>query len=220
MVKNKQVFLVEEKPLEHVRHLFVWERRCIVTIDDLGRVKQTNLEKGYKMGDYVRLWEKWESHIKQHVSRDSFEYPNWIRIKEIRRGCFISGFMMLGLLIITLLFASSFNDMHKPVGSLYALSILICANLVFFGCEVVKHISKKKLSEIHCSFESFKVTFTDGTMNDFSFDQIKHFNFDVATKYTFIHFTDGTHIHHLERVSYWPILREYLLSKLEQSKVT
>jgi len=221
MEESSQVGQLEEKfeivDWGDIKHFFVWERRSVVVINKVGMVKQIILKKGDKVGDYVKLWLTWSKHLKANEGCNSFEYPTWVRIQDIRRAYQVSVFMMLSILTLSVIFACGPSAGVKSAYLFLLLSALIGVSLLFLACEVGSHIARRKYAYIGCALKSIKVTLLDGTMREFSFDQVEHFSFDTATKHTFIRFADGTCLRYLERLSYWPILRDLLLSNLQGS---
>jgi len=77
---------------------------------------------------------------------------------------------------------------------------------------------RKKYDKIQIRDTEIEVLYQDGSKKIFNARDIKSCRLAYPRYTGRIIFKDGTILGHLERVSYWPILRGYLLSKLDQKQ--
>jgi len=99
------------------------------------------------------------------------------------------------------------------------LFVAIAGLVFFFGSLIyLKKYFEKKVKEIFLSGYTINVMYDDQTIRSFNILGIRKFKLQNPNNIGTIILGDGTKIKHVDRVSYWPILQEYLLSKLEPSE--
>jgi len=212
-------------PWEKITNIFTWRKFNVLTIID----ENLNISSGFIFADrkHGRPLEKidyisktWEEKIKQNQKNVYFEYPDWCSEKE--RQLYLENIfwgLAGGALIIAVGFAAFVEEGSGPfsikddwpiiagflVGS-YGL-VLGLANLI--------ERRHKKISEILPGENHLDVIYEDGSQKRFDLESVRKHNLMKRRYKGTIVFEGGLKLEHLERISYWPILREYLLSRLE-----
>ena len=94
------------------------------------------------------------------------------------------------------------------------------AGLLFFIWSLVnfKKYVEKSFRRISIVGNTVEVTYDEHITRPFDILGKKEFLFQDRTNNVTVVFEDGSKLRYVERVSYWPVLRGYLLSKLEPSK--
>jgi len=116
--------------------------------------------------------------------------------------------------------------MTKTIDNLRTWVLLVfggIAVLMFFIWSLVnfKKYVKKRFQHISLAGNTVEVTYDEhAAARSFDILSKREFLFQDRTNNVAVVFEDSTKLQHLERVSYWPILREYLLSKLQPSEKT
>lgn len=203
-------------PLEKIRHLFVWEsfsprRTYCVSISDedrvrLIRIRQRKRKRSIKT--FCKIWEAWSATISTREVAH-FEYPVWgiVRMSKDR----LKNMVGLILSLLPLWCLTMFICLGKGISMALLISSIWLFPIVL--CLVIWYISPTAFHKIWRIPEGIKINFVNGHTRDFLFTDIRYYRLDTTDAY--IKFDDGTKLLHLEFTSYWPILREYLLSKLE-----
>jgi hypothetical protein len=165
---------------------------------------------------YRNCLDKWRTAIPVDELEIPHEYPGWVFVKGRRKSialwCFMAGLLLLSLVIFML--TSTTGLTLKKLMALLSILLGFVALLVLGW---LAPIQKKKYERLSAVQDKLSVQYCDGTWHEFYLRNVINHSLDdvFCTSVTFL---DGTKLDHLERISYWPILREHLLSKLGQSK--
>ncbi len=133
---------------------------------------------------------------------------------ETREFVDLDVFAKIGLLVVLLLI--SFSPVNIPPLRMFFLFLFLSGPLLIDT--LMMRFSKKFFKIIILDDSTLKVVFINGRARDFLVEKTKKYSFDPEAKNAHIVLSDGTMLQHLERLSDWPTLREYLLEKLESRK--
>jgi len=161
---------------------------------------------------YRNCLDNWQTSIPADKVGIQHEYPSWAFVKGRRKSivfwCFMAGLLLISLVIFMLTSITGLT-MKKLMA---LLSILLG-----FGALLVlgwlAPIQTKKYQRLSASQDKLNIQYCDGTWHEFDLRNVVSHALDdlYCASVTFL---GGAKLDHLERVSYWPILREYLLLKL------
>lgn len=208
--------------LQNVKHFFYWhnrlsDKRYCVSINKDGQVSLTRVKATKELNrKFIESWQEWSDMIRKEKNFLVFEYPIWSLVKDYRykiNSCIIAVVSTFLLLVLTWSLTTG-TSMPKRG---FILALLL--GLFFFGLLGWSRYPKS-FCRISITEDSLTVNFVDGSIRSFYLQNVKRYYFAVKARNAFIVLCDGTKLFHLERVSYWPILREYLLLKLETSEKT
>ena len=152
----------------------------------------------------------------QKTNPKVFEYPTQLLFKETREFVNLDVFAKIGLLIVLLLL--TFSPVNLSPLNMFFLLLFFSGPLLLDTLMI--RFSKRFFNIMILNDSILKVNFINGHSREFSIDEIKEYFFELKAKNAHIVLSDGITLQHLERVSYWPILRKYLLPKLEPSAET
>lgn len=211
---------------EHISNFFlwtdhIWGKKYFVTIHIDGKVLLTQKQTENAQTRFVELWEQWCSSIKKQAKLIEFEYPAWSLVKDCNdlfrsRLAVIAGVSLcVGVILLYPTISTSSEVVNISHTTQFALSLTLFASL-FLGLFCIR--SRKRLWKVSIINEDVIINFINGSIKKFSLCNIKRYRIDPSTRNAFILFKDGTQLRHLERVSYWPILREHLITKLQEAK--
>lgn len=207
---------------EEITNIFNWLRASVLCIIDIhGNVNCGNIGpssfRTYEE-DIMYIWQEWFKNTPSKDKITSFKYPHWCLKKE--KGLAIrntfegicGGIVGWGLGILCL--ALNIIDSLKAWVLLVFVGI---AGLLFFIWSLVnfKKYMEKIFHHISVAANTINVIYEDGTTCSYNIPSVRKVKLQNPANIGTIIFENGTKIKHLDRVSYWPILREYLLSKLE-----
>jgi hypothetical protein len=196
----------------------IWGQQYLVDVnkDDQVTYKKFDGRKAYDK--FTELWHEWSSGIKREDNNWCFEYPVWDSVKHYKDVITIE--ILAGVPLVFVFVLCAFSTELRTIN--VAPILFIIPGLILTACLVsLYHLRKRtKFHKICVINNRLRVNFIDGSIKDLGFENIKRYAFDINAYSSFIVFGDNTKLAHLERVSYWPILREYLLSNLEASEGT
>ena len=214
-------------PWEEVRNVFIMQkpRRLMVVRHDesvvFGLLATSDSKKRSK--DIInRLWQFWLDKIDNKDELREFEYPLLGRQSDARKvrneGLQMAAMGVLLICIICLPWAFSGIETSED---LYAVLFFLAVGLgaLLGGLWYSRTSNKKRLSHISVSEEQLTIIFNEGSGGSYSAitDVTKHelgIGYDEGSKLVF---KDGTTLRHLERMDYWPVLRQWLHTKFETS---
>ena len=199
-----------------IKHFFIWHDRFwgksyIVQIDREG---QAFLEPGNEKRLYEKYgdsWKKWAGSIDVEKENCEFAYPIWSIIKDFKDWhkssvAVIGGVSLCVSIFLLFPFTGAVSLREQWIlGMALVASVAVALFIIRKGRQFNKIVPIDDILE---------VSFTDGTKRKLSLVDVKRFGLDINLYSAFLVFNDGTKLVHLERVSYWPLLREHLLSKL------
>lgn len=210
-----EVFVVWSK----VKNLFVQPygalKYGLVVIDDQDIVHFMKTRNVHSR-TYRNCVDNWRTAIPADKLEITHEYPSWVFVKGRRKSiafwCFMAGLLLLSFVI--LLPTSTTVLTLKKLMAL--LSILLgFVTLLILGW--LARIRTKKYQRLSAAHDKLNVQYCDGTWHEFDLRNAVSHSLDDLYRAS-VTFSGGAKLDHLERVSYWLILREHLLSKLGQSK--
>jgi len=211
-----------------ISNIFPWKKPNALTVIDVNGETSTGMVFGdrkhgnsWKKMDYI--FKIWGEKIKESMEEVYFEYPSWCREKEVifRRENVYWGFGG-GLIILLMVLAAMRSENWWPLqfGDDWpiAMAFLFAIFGFVFGGANWKKLKQKDISQIEIDDSGLNVIYEDGNERQFYFSQVKKHHLSKRCYKGKMIFEDGSELEHLERLSYWPILREYLLSRLEPLK--
>lgn len=218
--KNKRLYKWEE-----ITNIFNWLRASVICIIDAqGNVNCGNIgPSNFKTydEDLNYIWQEWFNNIPAKETIKSFEYPHWcikkekgLAIRNVFEGI-CGGIVIWGL--GTLCLALNIVDSLKAWVFLVSGGIV---GLLFFIWSLVnfKKYIGRNFKHISVTGSIINVIYEDGTTCSYNIPSVRKVKLHSPANIEAIIFENGTKIKHLDRVSYWPILRDYLLSKLEPTE--
>jgi len=189
-----------------IRHFFPWHNQLsgkyyYVGIYEDGQVIIRRMRTAKDYNDFAESCKQWYNTLKSEMNPTYFEYSAWSILQEYtNKTRTIIGLLLTFSYILVLL---------KPIVALISLTAL--SFLVLLKSWSVP----KDYYRISIIGETLRVNFIDGSTIELLLEDVIRFRFDWKVGNSRIFFKDGTKLVHLERLSYWPILREQLLLKLE-----
>ena len=165
---------------------------------------------------YRNCLDNWRTAIPADKLEIPHEYPSWVFVKGRRKSialwCFMAGLLLLSLMIFML--TSTTGLILKKLMALLSILLGFVALLVLGW---LAPIHTKKYQHLSAAHDKLSVQYCDGTWHEFDLRNVVSHSLDDLY-HASVTFSDGAKLDHIERVSYWPILREHLLSKLGQSE--
>ena len=92
---------------------------------------------------------------------------------------------------------------------------LLCLFFFWYGFYGLFRRLGKNFDEIHIFENDIEILYEDGSTGIFNVTDIRKYRLTNPWNIGKIVFKDGTTIRDVERVSYWPILRKYLLARVD-----
>ena len=197
--------------LDTIKYFFVYKDKHIYCIDENEKCLKIPFKGREK---YIRLWNQWSEQLKQKSVGDVFEYPTQLLFKETREFVNLDVFIRIGLLIVLLLLA--FSPVSLSPLLIFVFFLFLSGPFLLDALSI--RVSKKFFKIIILHDSILNINFINGRVCQFSISEVEKCFFKPAAKNAHLILSDGTRLFHLERVSYWPILREYLLSKLKPTE--
>ena len=199
-------------------------RYYFVTIDKDRRVDRRRIRGRLRDCGYEKLWESWHGVVTEERSSTDFEYSTWSLQKEQREKMWHRLiFTIFGCLLATvgLLLLYNFSFSQDLLFSVEHLAIwkgvfgaILTLLLAGFFLWVAIQCGYRQYQQISLADSGLRITYLNGEVQRCPLDSIKYAEFRISYE-PYIVFEDAANLRHLERVSDWPILREYLLSKVQ-----
>jgi len=213
---------------KRITNIFPWGRFNLLTIID----EDQNVSSGFVFADrkYGRPLKKidyifrvWGDKIQQKSESVYFEYPAWCRKQDSKSYVENAFWGLAGGMVIIAIALAAMRENNWQISNIkedwpIALGFLFGLYGLVFGVSNLIKRRRKKVSEIKVGENNLKIIYEDGSSKQFELTQVRKHNLAKRRYKGEIIFKDASKIEHLERVSYWPILREYLLSKLQLSE--
>ncbi len=210
-----------------ISNIFPWRHFNVLTVID-----DTEIIEGRVFGDrkHGNSWKKmdyifkiWGEKIEESMEEVYFKYPSWCREKEVifRRENVCWGFGG-GLVILIMVLAAMRSENWWPLqfGDDWPIAMAFLFAIYGFilgGVNWIK-LKQKNISQIEIGDSGLNVIYEDGNEKQFYFTQVKKYYLGKRRYKGKMIFEDSSELEHLERLSYWPVLRERLLSRLEPSE--
>jgi hypothetical protein len=210
---------------ERITHIFRWRRWNLLTVITAeGTVATGNVypdEHFRKASEKItHIWDVWKGQIVEGENIRTFEYPAWCRDEEARltlHNAFtgIGAGIILSFLLARLFLEDSwknwttFKDALMPVGG-----VLLAMYAFIFGLKNLIEHFKNKPVELIIENSDIQVLYSSGDAATLKIGDIQKHELEDVRSLGVLVFKDGTKLKRLDRFSYWPILRDYLLSKL------
>jgi len=192
-----------------VKNLFVWRKRVLIVDADGG----IHFPAGVTPEKYFTLLEQWSRMLARKESPLQFRYPVWLVYREMREFFNVDFYLRVGMVLLPLMMwvISTQSKVNMSPAILFAVFTFLSLPC-FLEKLRRRHVPYKGLT---VESGTLLVSFLDGTRRKLPLNDSDTYYLDIKARNAFIAFKDGTRLIHLERVSYWPILRQRLLSKLE-----
>lgn len=213
---------------EEITNIFPWRRFNAMTV-----IGQNNkVATGWVMGDreHGNSWKKmdyiyrtWEERLKQTGMRGYFEYPPWCKEKEnqlhlqnIIWG--IGGGLLINLMVFVALQENGWRVLNLKEDWPIIAALVFGIYALIFGVNSVIARNRKSAVEATLEEDVLEVIFEDGMIKQCNLANVRKHNLSKHYYKGMVISKDGLKFEHLERLSYWPILRELLLEKLENKE--
>jgi len=213
---------------EQIKHIFSWTRfNLLVVIDKNGDVSVGNACPDRSFGKssqkVVYIWDAWKNRLKNEQPIYTFDYPNWCSKEE----SYIASeniFWGLGAGVVVLFFSikiffdEDWRNWEGLRGYVAPLGGILFALYCFWtvACSFVIR-SKKKMTKLDLDGNNLRVAYNNGSIDDLYIRDIKKYRLQNPRNWGYIVFRNGTELKGLDRLSYWPVLRDYLLARIEPS---
>lgn len=212
---DNETILLEWKNIKHIYNLGRYNNLMVIDKKDQpfgGRVLPDNHFSN--ASEKIKcIWETWRRKIPDAEQIKRFRYPdissekNEATISSILFGGPLFRFTFLLFLLLSII----------DISILYiAIFVLLCH--LFTAIPNLINLQKPKAIEVYFSQDIFNVVYDDKSVKNLYINNISKYNLDDPHKVGTIIFRNGTKLQNLDRVSYWPLLQEQLLSKLESSE--
>lgn len=200
---------------DKVKHFFLYEGRHIVYIDENEKYNKVFFKGDNALKEFLDAWKRWHKTLRKNPSQKIFEYPLLTLFRETREYVSLDFFLKLGFIFLLLIICTS--GLSRAIR--ITPQILLVLFLFLFGVSLLDALlmryTKRFFKIVIEDDNTLHVSFLNGRFCSFSFAMVKEYYLGIKSKNAHLVFSDGTILQHLERVSHWPLLREYLLSKLE-----
>lgn len=212
---------------EQIKHIFSWTRfNLLVVIDKNGDILVGNalpdksFQKSSQKVSYIL--DAWKNSLKNAQPIDIFEYPDWCNKEE----SYIASqniFWGLGAGVVLLFFSIKifFDEYRKTWEGLHDYIAPICGILFALYCFLTVACSyfirtKRKITKLELYGNNLRVAYHNGNIDVLDIRDIKKYSLNNPRNWGYIVFQNGTKLKALDRLSYWPILQEHILSIIEQ----
>lgn len=235
---NKMIYVSEEglsfrgpgsrdlKKWEQIKHIFRWTRfNILVVIDKSGDVLVGNalpdksFQKSLKKVEYI--FDTWKIKLKNSQPIDIFEYPNWCNQEEsyiASQNIFwgLSAGVVLLFFSIKIFFDEDWRKWEGLREYIAPLGGILFAIYCFWtvACSFVIR-SERKITKLELDGNNLRVAYNNGSIDVLDIRDIKKYRLKSPRNWGYIVFQNGTKLKALDRISYWPVLQEHLLSKVE-----
>ena len=211
---------------ENITNIFNWwDLDRLIVIDEMGSILRGNLplhasfQSPQEQINYI--WCRWADSIPSKDTITSFDYPLWPRKQEnyLALENAVEG-ILCGLLAWGLFTGMMIREPIESRGDWALLVSLSVIGLLCFGWSFhnLKKRIRRKLEKVSVKGNIMEVAYDGGLVRSFNIPSIKDFKLNDPGNIGKIVLEDNTRLQNIERVSYWPVLREYLLSKLKDLK--
>ena len=207
------------------KYLFIRPQEPSVTIIYEGgeqrklRLISTIIHRRKFKSDILELWRVWKEGIAEKEIITRFEYPECYR-KNKTKAVWADGIAMacFGVFFSILCFYSIFDPKRiKITDNSDSLGLaIIFAILVFASSWCIFYVYKERkivhFIRIADNAEKIEVEYENGETKTFNKDDIKKYSYPSFSRSgAVVKFKDGTRFENLDRVSYWPVLKERLI---------
>jgi hypothetical protein len=167
-----------------------------------------------------KLYDLFLYNLRDHNNIKKIEFPHplsWIKYKNLDSieafiGTVVIVFLIVSLLIAVYIKAKNKNIVIWPFSVPMILIIVMLISL--FLREYFLKQKRKGIVSLKIDQSGFTFQLEHGSRQIKTLSEIVRYKLDKTNGS--ITFSDGTKLMDIEKLRYWPILREYLLSKLEQ----
>ena len=208
-----------------ISNIFPWKKPNALTVIDVNGEASTGIVFGdrkhgnsWKKMDYI--FQQWGQGLKKSSTYSVFEYPNWVEENEAKSRMYNLFWSIGGGLIIILMCVAALRENNWSISNIkddwpiiFAFLFGLCG--LYSGFTIILNRKKIKWKEILVDEHGVTVIYNNGTNATLDLFRVKKHNLSKHRYKGTIVFQDGTKLINLERASYWPVLREYLLSRLE-----
>lgn len=207
---------------ESIKHIFSWKsRNVLVVIDKSDCVILGNLFRDKYFNNITEMINSilstWLINLPPESSSiRSFGYPDWCNKQNMNgiRSYIVNGFVSATIFgFITVEISDSFKEILTNWGSFgSALFSVLSICLMLYG--LYKRFKYNPIHQVEIQDSTFLVTY-ESEQRSFPLHEVIYvIEKNTNTK---IIFQNKDVLHGVNRVSYWPVLRDRLLSKLEPS---
>ena len=213
---------------EDIKHIFNFDRYnvlAIITRQDKDAIGNLFTIKGMRYDQVVNhVWQRWLSAIPERTAIRDFDYPPAVRTSDQKTISRDSYYWLISFLFFTVALAGIFLSEERQTLQAKDAWWLILGGLfglvsLFFFVNYRKRLRRRNLARISFDNDALVISYDDESRAAVDIATIRKHNFHKAPINAKIKFSDGTKLHHLERLSYWPVFRQKLLGALEQAKV-
>ena len=211
-----------------VTNFFMWKdilngRRYFVVIGKDGELVLERADNHKKYHDkFTKYWELWRDELLKCERPSEYDYPVWFVSRSTRRKClaFFGLQSLLVLSVVVLLLRTSISNISEIINALDLTLFLMFVLLIGILVEVALLFitTRRSFWKLSLNGNSIRINFLNNGVKVIPVEDIKKFCLRIDATNARITFNNGISLNHLECIAHWPILREYLLSKLEPSE--
>ena len=208
--------LLFNSDVSSVAHFFVdidpfVGRKRVFSISTTGKVCSAFCSSAeyHAIKDFFDRWA--QDSIVSGSTRASYEYPLWCCIRSIKILLFCScciGILAIAGLICILANMALYSFVFMLIAVVHALLLVLGLRGV-----IRNHHS------IICKNDSIIISCFNGHVVKYRYEDVSTAQLTLSLGHNcYVRFSDGRVLRHLERVSYWPILRQKLLDAIENNQ--
>ncbi|MHC4646534.1 MAG: hypothetical protein ACYTBJ_13620 [Planctomycetota bacterium] len=211
-------------PWEDIKYIHLYHNgssAAVVNKHERCGIGQLSVSEGLKTRSkqMEQIWASWLDKIESKEDIHEFEYPQWSRDRDARQArdygilmtvCAIFIFAIAFFLLLRRQDASG-NELGASAG--FFLFGLVPAGVAGY---FFRESRKKRLRNLYLREGKITVYYDDGSTAQYDIEDITEYRCRLYADGAEIIFRDGTTFKNLDRVSYWPVLRERLQIHLQQ----
>lgn len=212
-----------------VTNFFMWKdvlnsRRYFVVIGKEGELVLERADNHKKYHNkFIEYWELWRDELLKCERPIVYDYPVWFVNRSTRKKylAFFGLQSFLVLSVVVLLLRTGISNTSEIINALDLTLFLMFVLLIGILVETVLLFitTRRGFWKLSLNGNCVRINFLNSSVKVIPVESIKKFCLRIDATNARITFDNGVSLNHLERIAHWPILREYLLSKLEPRKM-
>jgi hypothetical protein len=186
--------------------------------DEKGNSSKGRLPVRKVKKEVEKIWTLWSENA--DVKCNKFEYPGWKitsdKQNDLLEGIILSACGLIGTpLIIQFLISQDQSFLHTLSGlAIISLISIFGIGFAVSGIQTLLSRKRKRLAQISVNESNCIITYDDDSREIKQFNQIQTYDLGIHADGAWIKFKDKTKLKNLDKLSYWPLLRDFLLQEL------
>jgi hypothetical protein len=211
---------------DQIRHIIFGPAGCISIIGKDGNRTDGIMPLGRgtkkRKSKIEAIWNQWADYIPEAQSKE-LEYPVEEQKKDMLKEKFANWFcVFLGIVLLLsalyfLLFAHAEGKLDKWLKIFFYIPLCFVASFFIVGGILDMRSGTKIPSSIAIGSDGIFVRYANGRCREFDKGKLYSYSINSESCEALVVFRGGATVKHIEKVSYFPVLRKHLLEMMNKS---